>query len=73
MYTKETYPLILDSKLIAEIMGISRPWAYEVMERSDFPLRRIGRRKLVARDDFFEWFDKQTSQHPLERLVNTVS
>jgi len=41
-------------------MGISRPKAYELTEREDFPLIRVGRRKVVPVDAFRRWLDAQT-------------
>lgn len=49
------YPIVLTAKEISKILKISKPSAYELMKRSDFPLVQIGRCKRVLRDDFFEW------------------
>jgi excisionase family DNA binding protein len=56
---KEDYPLILTVKDIQEILGIGKRVAYELMERTDFPMVRIGRLKRVNRDAFFEWIEQQ--------------
>jgi excisionase family DNA binding protein len=56
---KEDYPLILTVKDIQEILGIGKRVAYELMERNDFPMVRIGRLKRVNRDSFFNWIDQQ--------------
>jgi excisionase family DNA binding protein len=56
---KEDYPLILTVKDIQEILGIGKRVAYELMERKDFPMVRIGRLKRVNRDAFFEWIEQQ--------------
>jgi excisionase family DNA binding protein len=56
---KEDYPLILTVKDIQEILGIGKRVAYELMERKDFPMVRIGRLKRVNRDSFFEWIEQQ--------------
>jgi excisionase family DNA binding protein len=53
-----SYPPVLTADDIAEIMGISRRKAYELMEHKDFPLIRIGRLKKVKREDFFKWLDE---------------
>ncbi|PFA66870.1 DNA-binding protein [Bacillus sp. AFS015802] len=44
---------------VAQCLGISRRVAYEVMERRDFPLLRIGRLKKVNKYDFEEWLKSQ--------------
>ncbi|NLS41235.1 DNA-binding protein [Bacillus subtilis] len=41
------------------VRGIQERVAYEIMERSDFPLIRIGRCKRVSREEFFRWLDGQ--------------
>lgn len=52
---KVDFPLILTAMHISEIMHVSKRVAYEIMERSDFPLIRIGRCKRVSKDAFFKW------------------
>lgn len=52
---EENYPLILTAKDISQILKISKPTAYEVMNQTSFPLLKIGRCKRVLRDDFFNW------------------
>lgn len=52
---KESYPIVLTAVDICEILQISKPSAYELMDRSDFPLIKIGRCKRVLREEFFLW------------------
>ncbi|ARK28742.1 helix-turn-helix domain-containing protein [Halalkalibacter krulwichiae] len=56
----EDYPIILKVGDIAEIIGVSDRSAYEIMERPDFPLIRIGRQKRVQREAFFGWLEAQS-------------
>ncbi|MGM0807576.1 MAG: helix-turn-helix domain-containing protein [Bacillota bacterium] len=56
----EDYPIILDSKHIAEILGVSRRFAYKVMDEPSFPLIKIAGTKRVNRDSFFKWLESQT-------------
>jgi excisionase family DNA binding protein len=51
----EGYPEILLAEEIAEILRISPRYAYEIMERKDFPLIRIGGSKRVRKDEFSKW------------------
>jgi predicted DNA-binding transcriptional regulator AlpA len=51
-------PPVLRPQDVANLMGISKRVAYDVMELPDFPLIRIRKMKLVARDSFFRWLDK---------------
>ena len=55
---KTDLPLILDARIVAEILGISRAATYHLFEQEEFPAIRI-RRKLVSRDAFFEWLERQ--------------
>lgn len=52
---EENYPLVLTAKDISQILKISKPTAYEVMNQTDFPLLKIGRCKRVLRIEFFNW------------------
>lgn len=55
------YPEILTAVHIAEILSVSKPTAYELMEEMSFPLIRIGRCKRVIRDEFFQWLNSKKS------------
>ena len=39
----DPYPIVLTAIEISEILNISKPTAYELMNRHDFPLIKIGR------------------------------
>ena len=60
-YTKyDQFPLVLDAKKVADILGISLTAAYRLFDRDDFPTIRTGmRRKLVSREAFFDWLNRQ--------------
>jgi predicted DNA-binding transcriptional regulator AlpA len=56
----EDYPLVLTAKEISEILQVSKPIAYQLMNRSDFPtIGSIGRCKRVLREEFFNWLGNQ--------------
>ncbi|MCC8434477.1 helix-turn-helix domain-containing protein [Brevibacillus sp. M2.1A] len=55
----EDYPLVLTASHIAEIIGVSKRVAYNIMELSNFPLIRIGRCKRVTREALFKWLNEQ--------------
>ena len=45
---------------VADILGISLTAAYRLFDRDDFPTIRTGmRRKLVSREAFFDWLNRQ--------------
>jgi excisionase family DNA binding protein len=46
---------------LGEVMGLSKPKAYELASRCDFPCLQVGRRKLIPVDAFKRWLDAQTS------------
>ena len=40
---------------MAKALGISRPTAYTLANRDDFPSIRIGKRIIIPRDAFVKW------------------
>lgn len=50
-----SYPIILTAVEISEILRISKPSAYALMDKTDFPLIKIGRCKRVLREQFIRW------------------
>ena len=42
-------------------MGIGRRQAYDLVNRSDFPVIRLGKRILIPRDAFLKWLEAQTA------------
>ena len=62
MYKLENYPIVLTAKHIQEILGCSKPVAYQMMEQKDFPLIKLGRLKRVNRDAFFKWLEDQQNK-----------
>lgn len=63
--TCQNLPLVLRAEDIARVLGISRSSAYELLRRRDFPVLEIGRRKIVPRDHFFAWIDRQLPENSL--------
>ena len=53
-------PLFLSSETVAKLLGISISSAYELMQQNDFPVLRIGNRKVVPKDRFRTWVDQYT-------------
>lgn len=56
------YPIIMTAEHVAEILHVSKRYAYEIMERSDFPLIRIGRIKRVHRDALIAWLEERQNR-----------
>ena len=53
-------PLFLNAKTVAEVLGISVAWAYELLHQEDFPVLRIGSRLVVPKEKFLSWIESQT-------------
>jgi excisionase family DNA binding protein len=52
-------PEVLKAKDVSTFLNVSSRYAYEIMERNDFPTLRIGRTKRVMKQDFLNWLEKQ--------------
>ncbi len=53
---KELLPMMLSANEI-QTMGFTRTMAYNILNRDDVPVVKIGNRKFIQRDKFFEWLD----------------
>lgn len=59
--TKEEMPLFLTVMDVANLLGISRASAYELVREENFPKLKIVRgRTIIPRDRLLEWLDEQT-------------
>lgn len=55
--------LLLDVSEMAEILGISRPTAYHILNRADFDAAfYIGRRRKISRAGLEAWIKKQVRE-----------
>lgn len=46
----------------AQTLNVSRPTVYRLIERTDFPALRIGRRVLVSRAGLRDWIARQAGK-----------
>jgi len=53
-------PISLNAKDLESVLAISRGLVYELFKRPDFPVMEIGGRKLVLKDKFISWLNKQS-------------
>ena len=53
-------PLFLSAETVSKLLGISISSTYELMQQNDFPVLRIGNRKVVPKDRFCAWVDRFT-------------
>ena len=64
-YTHNKLPHCLGATEISDILGISLSATYELMNRSDFPVIRIGRRMVSPADKFEKWMKDQVNENQL--------
>ena len=58
MSNKEKYTMTVAE--MGERLGISRPMAYDLVNRADFPAIRIGERRILVPVEAFEkWLEAQ--------------
>ena len=53
-------PLTRSAPEVAEVLGISRAAAYELVRSRGFPSLKVGTRILVPKDKFIAWINAQT-------------
>ena len=54
-------PLMLSVTDMAEVLGISRAGAYELVRTESFPSVKIGTRILIPKDELIAWIKRQSS------------
>lgn len=55
-------PIVLTPMDIAEVLGISRNTAYQVVHSRGFPSFKIGKQYRVSRDKFLSWLDSESGK-----------
>ena len=58
MNNRESLPMMLSANDI-QTMGFTRTMAYNILDRDDVPVVKIGSRKFIQRDKFFDWLDSR--------------
>jgi excisionase family DNA binding protein len=53
-------PVSLSASEVAQVLGISRAGAYNLLRSKGFPTIHIGKRMIVPKDKLLAWLDKQT-------------
>lgn len=53
--------LTYNANELAQILGISRSAAYDLMHREDFPSFRVGKRLLILCTKLDEWLEQQST------------
>lgn len=58
IYTNfDQLPLMLNADQLAQVLGISRAGAYQLMHEKGFPVIRIGRRMVIPKENLRKWLD----------------
>ncbi len=58
IYTNyEQLPLALNADDVAQVLGVSRAQAYNLMRSEGFPTLKIGKRMSVPKNKLLEWID----------------
>ena len=55
-------PLMLSVPDVADVLGIGRANAYELVRSDGFPAIKIGSRIIVPKDDFISWIKRKTAE-----------
>lgn len=53
-------PLTLNATDVANILGISKANAYNLLNSEEFPTIHIGKRMLVSKDKLIRWLDSKS-------------
>lgn len=67
MKSTNSLPLVLTPMDIAELLGISRNTAYQVVHSRGFPSFKVGKQYRVSSDKFLSWLNSQSNS-----LMETV-
>ena len=66
--SKEELPMFLTVMDVANLLGIYRASAYELVREDNFPkLKIVQGRTIIPRDRLLEWLDEQTRYDELQR------
>ena len=59
--TRAALPALLSYKHL-QSCGLTRAMAYQLLNREDMPVVKIGERLFMNRDLFFDWMDSQSAR-----------
>jgi len=54
-------PITLNADQIAQVLGISRACAYNLLRSKGFPTIHIGKRMLVQKEKLVAWMEEQAA------------
>lgn len=56
-------PKIMNAQDVAEYLGVSKAFAYNLMNSASFPTLRVGKRLLVLAEKFLQWIENHSDNH----------
>lgn len=59
---ENSLPIVLTPMDVAEVLGISRNTAYQVVHSRGFPSFRVGKQYRVSRDKFLLWLNSESEK-----------
>jgi excisionase family DNA binding protein len=59
-------PAILTMDQVRQLLGISRPMAYQLAHRKGFPVVRFGRTLRVPKEALVKWLERQAGEVDLD-------
>lgn len=45
---------------VAQLLGISRSYAYELVKRNEIPILKLGKRRIIPKQYLEEWIQHNT-------------
>lgn len=67
IYTSmEQLPIMLNADQLAQVLGISRAGAYQLMHTKGFPTIRIGKRIVVPKQELIDWLNDRLKDNDSE-------
>ena len=61
--TDNLAPITVSMAVAAQLLGVSRPTAYEFAKMPGFPAFKVGGRVLVSVEGLKRWVEEQTEAH----------
>lgn len=52
-------PMFLNAKTLAQVLGVSRSTAYDLLHEPGFPTLRVGSRMVVPKEKLMQWVESQ--------------
>ena len=58
----DNLPTMLNVNDVADILDLSKTKVYELMNSSEFPTLRIGKRMMVSKEQFVNWINRKSGE-----------